>query len=1126
MIRALAVVALLLTSTGLAHAADPASGALDPTPGAKLAWAGTGTGGTNPGPQLGDHDLLCVEGTNCDTYVLTLSGTPADWSGLAARLIFRWGSPTHDYDIYVHKGSPDGPVAADSGKGPTNFEQTDIDPAEDGTGVFYVHVVYFLGGSTDQYSATVTTVASAAATLLPAPVDPGPRPGYQTHGPSQEQLAAGLTRNTQDEPNIGVNWETGNVMFQTLMQTSRVAFDDASCPQTPASTWTNVSPVTAQQSFDPILFTDHQTNRTFVHHLLLNPLTNPTAFTDDDGATWLPSQGAGPGSGVDHQTLGGGPFHAPVPSGLPPYGHSVYYCAQDIAFANCALSVDGGVTFGPAVPIYTLEQCAGLHGHVKVGPDGTAYVPNASCVGLINPNENGIAVSEDNGVTWTVRTLPGSVGAGGSDPSVAVDDGGRLYMGFVNNDDNPAVAVSDDHGRTWQNVYDVGHMVGVRSATFPAMVAGGPGRAAMAFYGTTAEGDANGFGSHGEWYLFVAHTYDGGESWVTVNATPNDPLQRGGIHLGGGGSVHRNLLDFFDADLDAQGRMVVGYADGCVGTCAQAGPGARGNSYTAFGRIARQTSGRRLFATFDQVGATVPGAPAVTVTRNGNTATLSWSTSEDGGSPITGYQVVRAPAGGSEQLLASLSGTTTRYVDASAAAGTTWTYRVSATNAVGTSCGTNAVTAPPAGSSCGNGVRIATDAVGDQKGAPLLPDMDVEWVNVGEPRFEDGSSHLVFTMKVGSLASLAPNRAWRIQWKYPDGPADTDFVGKHYVGMNTDLNGAVSFEHGTIGELSAVVADGAPVTIRGAADPESSYDPDGTIRIVVSPSKIGSPEPGDLVGGLVARTYPVRQDVTARSDSAADSVTAYDTYALVGPAACAPPAPTCLGEADAAVAYSSGWHSVAHASASGGTFRVHPGKSGQGSLRLTVDVPSGNGSVVYSYGRSTKGGSAQLYVDGALHSTVDYSGPSGKLETPELGAELTITGLAAGAHTIELRNVVGAAYVDGFCVQGGAASGTSPTGPGTTTSALLPLASLGSVLKAVSVPAGATSLSAVATGTGLLRLVAIDPAGAVLATADAVNGVATLEVPVSRTGLFQLKVVNLAVGGTSAWVAGTPYGSR
>ena len=32
------------------------------------------------------------------------------------------------------------------------------------------------------------------------------------------------------------------------------------------------------------------------------------AFTDDDGANWTISQGSGINSGVDHQTVGGGPY--------------------------------------------------------------------------------------------------------------------------------------------------------------------------------------------------------------------------------------------------------------------------------------------------------------------------------------------------------------------------------------------------------------------------------------------------------------------------------------------------------------------------------------------------------------------------------------------------------------------------------------------------------------------------------------------------------------------------------------------------------------------------------------------------------------------------------------------------
>src|SRR6185503_6458998 len=73
--------------------------------------------------------------------------------------------------------------------------------------------------------------------------------------------------------------------------------------------------------------------------------------------------------------------------------------------------------------------------------------------------------------------IPGTVG-GGSDPSVAVDDGGLLYLGFMNEDKYPAVAVSADKGKTWTNMYDVGAMVGVKNAVFPAMVAGSAGRAA------------------------------------------------------------------------------------------------------------------------------------------------------------------------------------------------------------------------------------------------------------------------------------------------------------------------------------------------------------------------------------------------------------------------------------------------------------------------------------------------------------------------------------------------------------------------------------------------------------------------------------------------------------------------
>lgn len=50
-----------------------------------------------------------------------------------------------------------------------------------------------------------------------------------------------------------------------------------------------------------------------------------------------------------------------------------------------------------------------------------------------------------------------------------------------------------------------------------------------------------------------------------------------------------------DVTVDAQGRVLVGYADGCIGGCVQSGP----NSFSSYATIARQLDGPRLFAKFD-----------------------------------------------------------------------------------------------------------------------------------------------------------------------------------------------------------------------------------------------------------------------------------------------------------------------------------------------------------------------------------------------------------------------------------------------------------------------------------------------------------------------------------------------
>ena len=170
-------------------------------------------------------------------------------------------------------------------------------------------------------------------------------------------------------------------------------------------------------------------------------LNSLMAYTDDDGATWTPAQVNPPDGSNDHQTVGAGPYPASVPLGNDVNkGDAVYYCGQSgnvlvaASTAFCSRSDDGGLNFGKSVPIYAGAaaingaQCSQMiHGHVKVAPDGTVYVPNAQCGG-----QQGIAVSTDAGVTWTVRTIPDSLpGAGGMDPSVGIASDNTVYFAYT-----------------------------------------------------------------------------------------------------------------------------------------------------------------------------------------------------------------------------------------------------------------------------------------------------------------------------------------------------------------------------------------------------------------------------------------------------------------------------------------------------------------------------------------------------------------------------------------------------------------------------------------------------------------------------------------------------------------------
>lgn len=692
------------------YGANPAAGTLNST-GPNVTWVGTQLGGAAPN---GEADCapspLGTPSMVCDEFALTLSGTVADWTNKRARVQINWQLPATDYDMYVYKGTPaGGMLAASSANGTTTFEQVDLNPATTGVGLYTVRVVYFTAVAADQYSGIASAV-SVAAPFVP-PASSCVMPTYSRHNPPTDM--AGY--NDAGEPSVGINWNTGNVLFQSYIYTLRATFNDSTSPAT--AIWASFTAPNAATSLDPIMFTDSTTGRTIPGQLVAAGGTSLTAITDNDGQSFTSNVTTGITSGVDHQTIGAGPYNRnpvnanPLLPAVPSspttaYPNAWYYSSQSIAAAFTARSDNGGLTYGLAVPMYNLVQCSGLHGHVKVAPDGTVYVPNKNCP---DPDMNaatldggqGFAVSEDNGITWAVRTLPGS-GSGDNDPAVSIGAGGRVFMTYTSSDKHIRAAVSDDKGRTWKYDQDLGLSTStptgtaynIKASVFPAATAGDNNRAALFFLGTdsTAPGDPTGDDAGtpfaGTWYPYVATTCNGGMSYSVVRA--DDVVQQGVVCTSGTTcpSGTRNLLDFNDVQVDRFGRAVPGYADGCINAgCLNAVNGTKDvNDKTQVATILRQTGGSRLFADFDSGG---PGAPMlpppVEIDSNIKFNQLSWLVPDNNGSPLTTYRVYRGSGLQEPELIGEVGANTRSFRDRKTGKRGAIYYQVTAVNAYGES---------------------------------------------------------------------------------------------------------------------------------------------------------------------------------------------------------------------------------------------------------------------------------------------------------------------------------------------------------------------------------------------------------------------------------------------------------
>lgn len=252
------------------------------------------------------------------------------------------------------------------------------------------------------------------------------------------------------------------------------------------------------------------------------------------------------------------------------------------------------------------------------------------------------------------------------------------------------------------------------------------------------------------------------------------------------------------------------------------------------------------------------------------------------------------------------------------------------------------------------------------------------------------------------------------------------------------------------------------------------------------------------------------------------SARAVDTENDEGPQSTASTQLVVLNDNNGAIEYLGGWHRRSSSSASFGGYRLMKGNNLSGTR---AKVSFTGESITYVYATGSGGGSALLLVDGVPRQTVSYAGP-GTEGKPHFGAFVTLSGLAAGAHTLEIRPISGSIFVDGFLVQG-ASSSLASAGvfrSGSTETASGTAAALQTVVTTITVPSNAVQLSSLLewTGSNGLSLALLDSAGTLLASGGAGSSYSAVSQALAAGGTFGVMISNASLQPVSYTLTTTP----
>lgn len=372
------------------------------------------------------------------------------------------------------------------------------------------------------------------------------------------------------------------------------------------ASWVNTTFAIAahdHEVYDPFLYVDRDAGRVFRLMMQAQSVGGngcmQLIWSDDEGASW----GENPALCVsppfhDHESLAAGKPRGPFqPEGYP---NLVHLCLNHAQGTECAVSLDGAQSFlAPHVVFPSVSVrgwCGGLNSPVVTDGEGRVFVPRLHC------DVPQVAVSEDGGLTWTIRTLPGplaprppfgvgdvvGVPLGPLEPSyidlnvmhLAVDAGDALHVVYVAGDGMPYYVWSRDHGASWSAPRLIAAPgVTAVATSLVTVAAGAEGRVAFAYLATDHPGGyAASDWSGAAWHMHLGVLTDafgaGDVQWAQVSPA-DDPLGVGDCGLTRctecPDELCPGMYDYIDLEVAPDGRPWVAMVDVCQARCLATG---------------------------------------------------------------------------------------------------------------------------------------------------------------------------------------------------------------------------------------------------------------------------------------------------------------------------------------------------------------------------------------------------------------------------------------------------------------------------------------------------------------------------------------------------------------------------